>query len=162
MFGFVRRYKAAKIAQRDLIAAFENRGKNFLVLPLFVNEALVKEAMMTGIEATLEHFDRMEMFSFRNRDFIVQHYRERAKKFGYEPLWQEFEWLPDKLVSMWVMGVKAKHEKHGWGSMPGILWDVDTMTLRKLLPRTVILFPHEQRHSHNAARSYLTLRVAPQ
>jgi hypothetical protein len=24
-------------------------------------------------------------------------------------------------------GVKAKHEQHGWGSMPGILWDVDTM-----------------------------------
>ena len=82
MFGFVRRYKAAKIAQRDLIAAFENRGKNFLVLPLSVNETLVKEAMMTGIEATMEHFDRMEMFSFGNRDFIVQHYRERAKKFG--------------------------------------------------------------------------------
>jgi hypothetical protein len=42
--------------------------------------------------------------------------------------WKEFEWVPDKLIANWVMGVKAKHEQHGWGSMPGILWDQDTMT----------------------------------
>ena len=60
MFGFVKRYRAAKIAQRDLIAAFENRGKNFLVLPLSVNEALVKEAMMTGIRSNDGAFCRME------------------------------------------------------------------------------------------------------
>jgi hypothetical protein len=44
-----------------------------------------------------------------------------------DSVWQDFEWLPENLVSMWVMGVKAKHEKHGWRSMPGILWDQDTM-----------------------------------
>jgi hypothetical protein len=45
-----------------------------------------------------------------------------------DSVWQHFQWLPEKLVSMWIVGVKSKHEKHGWGSMPGILWDVDTMT----------------------------------
>ena len=43
-------------------------------------------------------------------------------------MWQDFEWLPEKLVSMWVLGVKTKHEKHGWGLMPGVLWDIDAMT----------------------------------
>jgi hypothetical protein len=46
----------------------------------------------------------------------------------FDKLWREFEWFPAKLLEMWVIGVKDKHEKHGWGSMPGILWDVDTMT----------------------------------
>ncbi len=40
---------------------------------------------------------------------------------------KEFGWLPQKLLDNWIMGVKAKHEEHGWNSMPGILWDVDTM-----------------------------------
>lgn len=44
-----------------------------------------------------------------------------------DSIWQEFEWLPDKFVGMQIIGVKARHEKHGWKSMPGILWDVDTM-----------------------------------
>lgn len=42
-------------------------------------------------------------------------------------IWQGFEWLPEKIFGMWVMGVKARHEKQGWGSMPSILWDQDTM-----------------------------------
>jgi hypothetical protein len=45
----------------------------------------------------------------------------------FSAAWVEFDWLPEDLVAMWVMGVKAKHEQHGWGSMPGILWDQDTM-----------------------------------
>ena len=40
---------------------------------------------------------------------------------------EEFEWVPEELLSKWVLGVKSKHEQYGWGSMPGILWDVDTM-----------------------------------
>jgi hypothetical protein len=45
----------------------------------------------------------------------------------YDLAWKEFEWVPEKLIANWVLGVKAKHEQHGWGSMAGILWDQDTM-----------------------------------
>ena len=45
----------------------------------------------------------------------------------YDLAWTEFNWLPDGLISNWILGVKTKHEQHGWGSMPGILWDKDTM-----------------------------------
>jgi hypothetical protein len=41
--------------------------------------------------------------------------------------WMEFEWIPGNLIANWVSGVKAKHERHGWESMAGILWDQDTM-----------------------------------
>jgi hypothetical protein len=46
----------------------------------------------------------------------------------FSAAWTEFEWVPDKLIANWVMGVKSKHEQSGWDSMPGILWDQDTMT----------------------------------
>jgi hypothetical protein len=45
-----------------------------------------------------------------------------------EEFLREFQWVPTKLFELWVMGIKSKHEEHGWTSMPGILWDVDTMT----------------------------------
>src|SRR5260370_42258372 len=43
-------------------------------------------------------------------------------------MWNEFDWIPDGLIEKWIMGVKGLHEPHGWGSMPGILGDRDTMT----------------------------------
>jgi hypothetical protein len=48
--------------------------------------------------------------------------------------WQEFAWLPEKLISKWVMGVKTKHEQNGWGSMPGILWNQETMVFFGMYP----------------------------
>jgi hypothetical protein len=43
-------------------------------------------------------------------------------------MWDEFEWIPDGLLRKWIVGVKGLHERDGWGSMPGIMWDRDTMT----------------------------------
>jgi hypothetical protein len=45
-----------------------------------------------------------------------------------EFLWNDVAWLPEDLTAKWILGVKAQHEKNGWRSLPGILWDVDTMT----------------------------------
>jgi hypothetical protein len=42
-------------------------------------------------------------------------------------VWSEFDWIPDGLIEKWIIGVKGLHEKNGWGSMPNILWDKDTM-----------------------------------
>ena len=157
MFGLIKaawqRFKDAKAAQRGLTEVFKARGHNFMMLDSTVHEALVKEAIATGVQATMEHFDRIEMHSFGRANEIIQHYKERSKSFDLkahartttgtgrsnfapagkdltldDSVWQHFQWLPEKLVSMWIVGVKSKHEKHGWGSMPGILWDVDTMT----------------------------------
>lgn len=41
---------------------------------------------------------------------------------------KEFAWIPEELLAIWVRGVKAVHEEHGWGAMPGILRNADTMT----------------------------------
>ena len=46
----------------------------------------------------------------------------------FSAAWTEFEWVPDKLIAKWIMGVKGIHEQDGRGSMHGILWDQDTMT----------------------------------
>jgi hypothetical protein len=43
-------------------------------------------------------------------------------------IWRGFEWIPERLLEKWVLGVKTKHERYGWQSLPGILWDTDTMT----------------------------------
>jgi hypothetical protein len=45
----------------------------------------------------------------------------------YDLAWTEFKWIPQKLIAKWIMGVRAKHEQHGWESMAGILWDQNTM-----------------------------------
>jgi hypothetical protein len=37
--------------------------------------------MFTGVEAAMEHFDRIEMLSFGRADDIIRHYKERSKKF---------------------------------------------------------------------------------
>jgi hypothetical protein len=50
-------------------------------------------------------------------------------------VWKEFDWIPTKLIENWIIGVKAKHEEHGWESMPGILWDQDTMVFFGAYPR---------------------------
>lgn len=54
-----------------------------------------------------------------------------------ENVWRDLEWLPEELVAKWVMGVKDKHERNGWGSMPGILWDVDTFVFLGFYPSTM-------------------------
>ena len=42
-------------------------------------------------------------------------------------MWNEFEWIPYRLIENWVVGVKGLHKRNGWGSMKEILWDRDTM-----------------------------------
>ena len=85
MFGLVKaawqRFKDAKAAQRGLTEAFKARGHNFMTLDSTVHEALVKEAVATGVQATMEHFDRIEIHSFGRANEIIQHYKERSKKF---------------------------------------------------------------------------------
>ena len=49
------------------------------------------------------------------------------KQMDNDAAWQEFNWVPVKLVQNWIMGVRTKHEENGWGSMPGILEDQDTL-----------------------------------
>ncbi len=80
--------------------------------------------------------------------------------------WQEFQWLPGKLLSMWVMAVKSKHERHGWGSMPGILWDVDTMTffgcyegLRAMLEVATKSWRPNKRHEYQTYLASTVLSV---
>jgi hypothetical protein len=60
VFGFLKRYKEAKAAQRALTAAFKARGHNFMELHSTIHEAMVKEAMATGVDRTMSHFDFME------------------------------------------------------------------------------------------------------
>ena len=54
-----------------------------------------------------------------------------------DDLWSDFRWLPQQLIDMWIMGVKAKHEQHGWRSAPGILWDKDAMVFYSEYPGTM-------------------------
>ena len=82
MFGFLRTYREAKAAQRGLTAAFKERGHNFMQLHSTVHEALVKEAMATGVAATMEHFDYIERIYNESRDDIVRLYKERSKQFS--------------------------------------------------------------------------------
>jgi hypothetical protein len=42
-------------SSRAWTAAFAAQGKNFITLETTVHEALVKEAMATGVEVTIEH-----------------------------------------------------------------------------------------------------------
>jgi hypothetical protein len=48
------------------------RGHDFILIESSIHEALVKEAMATSVEATMQHFDRVEM-SFRRKWEIVEH-----------------------------------------------------------------------------------------
>ena len=51
----------------------------FMTLDNTIHDALVKEAMATGVEATMDHFARADR-SVGNMEFI-EHYKERSKKF---------------------------------------------------------------------------------
>jgi hypothetical protein len=80
-----------------------------------------------------------------------------------EFLWQDVEWVPQDLISKWIMVVKSQHEKHGWRSQPGILWNVDTMTyigaqhgLRRMLE---IATKTWRRNRANEYRTYLAAIV---
>ena len=53
-----------------------------MLLNSTIHEALVKEATLTSVQATMEHFDRIEMISFEREDYVIAHYRERSKQFG--------------------------------------------------------------------------------
>jgi hypothetical protein len=57
------RFTRARAAQRGLAAAFKARGHDFMAINSTVHEAMVKEAMATSVEATLKHFDRIELLS---------------------------------------------------------------------------------------------------
>jgi hypothetical protein len=78
--GFLKKYRDAKAAQQGLTAAFRARGKKFMQMHSVVHEALVKEAIVTGVEATMQNFDRMEMLT-PNTNVLIETYRERAKRF---------------------------------------------------------------------------------
>lgn len=54
--------KEASAAQEGLTAAFKTRGHNFMTMESSVHEALVKDAMATGVEETMKHFDRKAQF----------------------------------------------------------------------------------------------------
>jgi len=81
MFGFLKTYRAARAAQAELTAAFRTRGHNFMEMHSTVHEALVKEAIVTGVVATMQHFDRIEMLFSGGKDSIVDYYRKRSKEF---------------------------------------------------------------------------------
>jgi hypothetical protein len=83
-----------------------------------------------------------------------------------DAVWQKFHWLPEKLVSIWIMGVRSKHEEHGWGSMPGILWDVDTMTffgcdegLMAMLEVATKSWRPNKRHEHQTYLASIVLSI---
>jgi predicted 3-demethylubiquinone-9 3-methyltransferase (glyoxalase superfamily) len=82
MLGFFKKYKEAKVAQQELTAAFKLRGHNFMTLNSTVHEALVKEAVATGVEATIQNFDHVELIYLGRHDDIVRYYKERSKQFS--------------------------------------------------------------------------------
>ena len=82
MFGVFKRFKVAKAAQKELTEAFKRRGQNFMTMENSVHEALVKEAMVTGVEATMDHFTRIEGMCFGRANEIIEHYKERSKNFS--------------------------------------------------------------------------------
>jgi hypothetical protein len=80
MFGFFKTVKETKAAQNALTAAFEARGyMPFMTLDNTIHDALVREAMATGVEATVDHFAWADR-SMGDLEFI-EHYKERSKKF---------------------------------------------------------------------------------
>ena len=81
MFAFWHKFRKAKKAQQSLRAAFKNRGQNFMTMESSVHEALVKEAIVTGVEATMQHFSRIEAASLGRVDYIIEHYKERSRRF---------------------------------------------------------------------------------
>jgi hypothetical protein len=77
----VKRFRHAKAAQKALNEAFKARGHDFMAINSTVHEAMVKEAMATSVEATMAHFDRAEAFSMGRAWVIIDHYKERSKRF---------------------------------------------------------------------------------
>jgi hypothetical protein len=67
-------------AQEGLTEAFKTHGWDFMSVPSIVQDAMAKEAMATGVEATMEYFNRI----FRGAYFgqaTIRHYEERGKQF---------------------------------------------------------------------------------
>ena len=80
MFGFFKKVKA-KAAQAALTEAFKARGRDFMTMNSTIHEAMVKEAMATGVEATMEWFEYIDG-SFAGRAYwIIRHYKKRSKQF---------------------------------------------------------------------------------
>ena len=80
MFGFFKKIKEARAVQKELTAVFKARGRNFMELDNTVHEAMVKEALVRGVPATIEHFDRIVRWSFGRED-ITEQYKKRSKEF---------------------------------------------------------------------------------
>jgi len=57
----------------------------FMTLDNRIHDALVKEAMATGVEATVDHFAWADR-SMGDLQFI-EHYKERSKKFRRRRFW---------------------------------------------------------------------------
>jgi hypothetical protein len=85
MLGIFRRIRQARAVQRELTQVFKDRGHDFTMLNTTVHEALVREAMATGIEATMAHFDTVESICLGRLDPIVEHYRKRNKMWARLP-----------------------------------------------------------------------------
>jgi hypothetical protein len=42
-------------------------------------------------------------------------------------IWDEFDWIPERLLEKCIVLIKAAHDRNGEGSIQQILWDKDTM-----------------------------------
>jgi hypothetical protein len=80
MFGFFKKVKEARAIQKELAAVFKARGHNFMQLHSTVHEALVKETLVRGVEATMQHFDYIVRMN-SDLDTILYHYGKRIKEF---------------------------------------------------------------------------------
>ena len=76
MFGFFKEYKKAQMAQRELIAAFKVRGENFLDMRSELHDALMKEAIVNGVEAAIKTYIRMQI----NTDSPSNRRRKKSKE----------------------------------------------------------------------------------
>ena len=149
MFGFFKTFKEARAAQKALTAAFKAGGYGpFMEMNSTVHEALVKEAIATGVEATMHHFDMM--YSVAGASTLIGHYKARGKAFQEElrdrplnvratrrirpppasesSMLQDLPWLPEAFVALFVSYLKQHHEQHGWGSLATHLTDTDLLT----------------------------------
>ena len=74
--------------------------------------------------------------------------------------------MPVKLVQNWIMGVRTKHEENGWGSMPGILEDQDTLVffgmyqgLMKMLEQATKSWRPSKRHECQTFLASIVLSI---
>jgi hypothetical protein len=96
MFGIFKKVRAAmqpimdaRAAQRELCVAFDANGQNFMNLHPIIHGALMKEAMVSGTEATFEKYveivtalDEQDGTDDQKANVLLEFYRAREKQFG--------------------------------------------------------------------------------